>query len=93
MKSAIVIGSIVAVVAADFYGSAKKKSPPLDLRLEIVSEERCQFTPLVQVMRINARLTFVNSGRNELAVQEIGHPYLFYRGKGAEGHSEGSLRN
>ncbi len=76
MKIAILIGSLVAVLAANVSGSANEKSVPLNLRLEVVSEKQCQFTPIVQAMKIHARLKFVNSGRNKLAIQEIGQLYL-----------------
>jgi hypothetical protein len=82
MRTAFLIATMLLALAGRTVGSAKhNKAASLELILEVVSQESCQFTPIVQGVTIHGRLQFLNSTKDELAVQEIGHLYLIAMAK------------
>ena len=71
MKRSLLTFSIILAIAARVSGSGKQDSGPLELRLRVVSEEHCQFTPDAQGQKLRVMLTFVNSSGRQLVIEEI----------------------
>jgi hypothetical protein len=80
--------AIVLVLSASVSGSSREL-PSLNLRLKIVSQEHCQFTADTQGVTMHIRLTFSNTSRSDVVIQQINGLYLTAVAKSLEDMDSG----
>ena len=66
----------ILILAASALAAGEQSAEPLRLRLQVIDEKRCQLSPSRQELSLRIKLTFSNSGKGTLTIQDIGWPGL-----------------
>jgi hypothetical protein len=62
--------AILLLISASVSGS-NQETPSLNLGLKMISQDHCQFTSDTQGVTLHVKLTFSNSGEDDIPIQQI----------------------